>query len=109
MASSALAHTKPGRPLSTRAQRRRRALVAYLFLLPALALIGLFTLVPFVQGIVLSFQTWDGIGTDTPFVGLGNYRRVMQDPIFWASMGNAFIFGAVALFIGNAISLGMAL
>jgi multiple sugar transport system permease protein/raffinose/stachyose/melibiose transport system permease protein len=89
--------------------RRQRALEAYLFLLPALALIGVFTLIPFVQGIVLSFQSWDGVSTDTPFVGFDNYLRVFQDNIFWSSMLNAVIFGAVGLLIGGALSLGMAM
>lgn len=109
MASSTIAHTTSQYPPSSKARQRRRALVAYLFLLPALALIGLFTLIPFAQGILLSFQSWDGVGTDTPFVGLSNYRRAMQDAAFWASMRNAVIFGAVGFFIGNAVSLGMAL
>ena len=58
-----------------RGRQFRRALTAYLFMLPAFVLIGAFTLTPFVQGVALSFQSWDGVGTDTPFVGLANYER----------------------------------
>jgi multiple sugar transport system permease protein/raffinose/stachyose/melibiose transport system permease protein len=108
MASSTIAHTASRPSPSARSRWGRRTLAAYLFLLPALVLIGLFTLVPFVQGIVLSFQSWDGIGTDTPFVGLRNYQRVLHDTIFWNSMGNVAIFGTVGFFLGNILSLGMA-
>ena len=108
MATPVIAQPAARQSSSASIRRRRRTLAAYMFLLPALVLIGLFTLTPFVQGIALSFQSWDGIGTDTPFVGLRNYRRVMNDTIFWGSMRNAAIFGAVGFFIGNALSLGMA-
>ena len=109
MASTPIAGKAKPRSFASKPRHRRRGLEAYLFLLPALVLIGVFTLIPFVQGIVLSFQSWDGVSTDTPFVGLDNYLRVFQDNIFWSSMLNAVIFGAVGLVIGGAVSLGMAM
>jgi ABC-type sugar transport system permease subunit len=91
--------------------RRRSGTIAgaYLFLLPALAVIGIFTLVPFLQGIILSFQSWDGIGTETPFVGFSNYQKVIGDTVFWSSMTNALIFGVVGLVAGNSLALAMAI
>ena len=88
---------------------RRRELMAYVFLLPAVALLAAFTLVPFVQAIVLSFQQWDGVSATTSFVGLANYEFVLHDTVFWSSMGNVLIFGAAGFVIGNALSLGMAI
>jgi ABC-type sugar transport system permease subunit len=95
---------------STRLRSRaaKRAVTGYLFLLPALALMAVFTFYPFVQGLALSFQEWDGIGA-TSWVGLANYQRVFGDNIFWASLGNAGIFGVVGFVLGNILSLGMAL
>jgi multiple sugar transport system permease protein/raffinose/stachyose/melibiose transport system permease protein len=89
------------------AKRLRRALIGYGFMLPALLLIGLFTLLPFVQGVVLSFQSWDGVGA-TAFVGLSNYQRVFADNIFWASMVNVAKFGLIGFLLGNALSLALA-
>lgn len=91
-----------------RARWLRRATNGYLFLLPALLMIGAFTLLPFVQGVALSFQTWDGVGRDTPFVGLRNYERVLGDTVFWSSMRNAALFGLAGFVAGNALSLAMA-
>jgi ABC-type sugar transport system permease subunit len=91
-----------------RSRTARRAVTGYLFLLPALALMGVFTFYPFVQGLTLSFQSWDGVGS-TSWVGVSNYQRVIGDNIFWASLGNAAIFGAVGFVLGNILSLGMAL
>jgi multiple sugar transport system permease protein/raffinose/stachyose/melibiose transport system permease protein len=76
-------------------------------MLPALLLIVLFTLLPFVQGVVLSFQSWDGVGA-TAFVGLSNYQRVFADNIFWASMANVAKFGLIGFLLGNALSLALA-
>src|ERR687884_278965 len=99
MAVAAVSRPRPRR------RTVRRALTGYLFLLPALVLIGLFTLYPFVQGVALSFQDWDGIGRNAPWVGTRNYERVVADTIFWVSMRNALVFGLVGFFLGNAISL----
>ncbi|MGW6196878.1 carbohydrate ABC transporter permease [Kribbella sp. NPDC055110] len=88
---------------------RRRELMAYGFLLPAVLLLAVFTFVPFVQAIVLSFQQWDGVSTSTPFVGLSNYRFVLHDAVFWSSMRNVLVFGVVGFVVGNALSLGMAI
>jgi ABC-type sugar transport system permease subunit len=87
----------------------RRNLIGWLFLAPAIALIAIFTITPFAQAILLSFQSWDGVSPDTPWVGLANYDFVASDPIFWASMRNVVFFGVVGFFLGNGIALVMAL
>jgi ABC-type sugar transport system permease subunit len=83
--------------------------MAYVFLLPAAVLLAVFTLVPFVQAVVLSFQEWDGVSTSSPFVGLSNYRFVMHDSVFWSSLRNVLVFGVAGFVLGNALSLGMAI
>lgn len=97
----------------TRAPRRKRSLRAnllgWLFLAPAIVLIGIFTIVPFGQAILLSFQSWDGVSPDTPWVGLANYEFIASDPVFWASMRNVLFFGVVGFFVGNGVALAMAL
>jgi ABC-type sugar transport system permease subunit len=87
----------------------RRNLLGWLFLAPAIVLIGVFTITPFAQAILLSFQSWDGVSPDTPWIGLRNYEFVAGDPIFWASMRNVLFFGFVGFVLGNGIALGMAL
>lgn len=88
---------------------RRRNVTGYFFLFPALILLAVFTIVPFGQGILLSFQSWDGISPDASFVGLENYRTALQDEVFLSSLKNAVIFGLAGFFIGNGVSLGMAI
>lgn len=93
---------------SRRGHTVRRNLTGWLFLAPAIALIGVFTITPFAQAILLSFQTWDGISPDTPFVGLQNYEFVFEYDAFWASMTNVAMFAVAGFFIGNGVALVMA-
>jgi raffinose/stachyose/melibiose transport system permease protein len=58
---------------------RRRRPVGLLYLLPAMALYTLFTVLPAVHTAYLSFFSWDGV-TLPGFAGLGNYRQVAADP-----------------------------
>ncbi|WP_374975693.1 carbohydrate ABC transporter permease [Microbacterium trichothecenolyticum] len=87
----------------------RRNIIGWIFLAPAIVLIGVFTITPFAQAILLSFQSWDGVSPDTPWVGLANYEFVMSDPVFWASMRNVLFFGVIGFVIGNGLALGLAL
>jgi multiple sugar transport system permease protein/raffinose/stachyose/melibiose transport system permease protein len=87
----------------------RRAVTGYLFVLPAVLLLATFTFYPFFQGVALSFQSWDGVAREAPWVGTANYEKVFGDTIFWASMKTALVFGLIGYFVGNALSLGMAL
>lgn len=107
--STTLARRPSGAPRKRRSTARRRSLTGYLFLLPAIALIAVFTLVPFVESIVLSFQSWDGVSPDTPWVGVRNYDSAFKNVAFWASMKNVLIFGAVGFVVGNGVSMVMAL
>ena len=49
------------------------------FLLPALALYGLFVLWPYAQAIYVSFTEWRGVSASKPWVGLDNYQRAWED------------------------------
>ena len=52
--------------------------VAYLYVLPALAFYLLFTLLPLLHTVWLSFYEWDGI-TVGKWIGLANYREILAD------------------------------
>ncbi|GAA1650108.1 sugar ABC transporter permease [Actinoplanes couchii] len=100
--------TNTSGPASRRAGGLRRNIIGWLFLAPAVGLIGLFTITPFLQAIELSFQNWDGVSPDTPWVGLDNYRFVFAYDAFWASMRNVAFFAIIGFFAGNGIALAMA-
>jgi multiple sugar transport system permease protein len=86
---------------------------AYVFLAPALFLIGVFFFLPVVGALVLSVTDFDIYGIADPgnvrFVGLANYARLLETPLFWIALRNTFYFALVGGPLSIAVSLGAAL
>jgi len=78
------------------ANRRRETLPALLMLAPFLAVFLLFFLVPAIQTFYLSL-TESSLTRTSAFVGLANYATLVQDPSFWASLGNTFYFALLTV------------
>jgi multiple sugar transport system permease protein len=89
-----------------RSRRRRGDLAGYLFISPAVLLFLLFIAGPFVAAILLSFYTWDLL-TPADFVGLGNFRKLIDDNDLRRSMLNTLVFAAAS--VVTHIGLGLAL
>jgi raffinose/stachyose/melibiose transport system permease protein len=68
--------------------RRQRAVAGWLFVLPALSMYALFVLLPLTRTIKYSLYRWDGVGPAT-WVGLANYRTVLDDPDLFGSIFNS--------------------
>ena len=89
----------------------RRA--GWLFLLPALALIGVFFVVPVLAGLFLSFTDFDlyaiGNPANAQFVGIDNYKAVLANPLFWKALGNTLYFVLVGGPLSVLVSLAAAL
>ncbi|MBM4398715.1 MAG: sugar ABC transporter permease [Candidatus Cloacimonetes bacterium] len=67
--------------------KTRWKLSPYLYILPALALLVAFRLVPIVMSFVISFFEWTLHGSGS-FLGLSNYTKLFNDSVFWQSMMN---------------------
>ncbi|MEO0086414.1 MAG: sugar ABC transporter permease [candidate division WOR-3 bacterium] len=68
-------------------RRTREALLALTCLLPALAILVVFRVLPIVLSVRMSLYDW-GMAGARVFVGLGNYLNVLRDPVFWKSLLN---------------------
>ena len=92
---------RPARPLA------RNAWLAYVFVFPALFFLTAFLLWPTVYSAVLSFQRWDFLSADRPFVGLANYRALLSSSEFHNSLGITlfFVFTSVPLRMALALAL----
>jgi len=66
-------------------------LAPYLFVSPGLLLFLVFSFVPIVAAVVLSFQDVAVFGQGT-WVGGGNYRQMVGGPLFWTSIQNTAVF-----------------
>jgi len=88
-------------------------LAAWAFVAPALAIIGLFFLLPVAAALALSFTDFDLYALadlrNLRFVGLRNYATLLQAPLFWQALGNTLYFVAVGVPLSIGLSLGAAL
>ncbi|APZ48608.1 sugar ABC transporter permease [Jeotgalibaca sp. PTS2502] len=78
-------------------------LKAWLFLLPALTVIMLFSIYPLFRSFFMSFQK--GTLVNPQYAGLENYQRVLTDPVFYRALGNTGLFAFTVVPIGLLLSL----
>lgn len=88
----------------------RSTLQAFLYLLPMLIFISVFTVYPIIKSIMMSF--YDNYNLFTGDIGgysLSNYQTLFSDPAFYTALKNTFIYVAGVVPLSIAISLGIAL
>ncbi|UBU09086.1 carbohydrate ABC transporter permease [Nonomuraea gerenzanensis] len=78
-----------------RATLRRTLGLAWV--VPALVLVGVFVYLPLVQNLQFSTLKWDIYSGAQEYVGLGNYTKLVEDPVFWSSLGNNVLYAAVSI------------
>ncbi|MEU6841844.1 sugar ABC transporter permease [Streptomyces sp. NPDC046716] len=95
-----------------RGDRLRRRItdnaLAYGFLAAGILSFAYFSWYPLVRGITLSFQQ-DNLITDPQWIGLGNYRTLFADPLFWTAWKNTAEFTGLALVFGYAVPFVIAI
>jgi ABC-type sugar transport system permease subunit len=80
-------------------------LTAGLLLLPSLLVFGVFVFFPLIYTLLLSLTDWNLISPDKKFVGLRNYLKLLNDPLFWKVLANTGVFSFFAVAI--SVSLGL--
>jgi len=85
------------------------AVTGWLLVLPAAALLALFTHFPVVATIIDSFHATSRAGKPGPFVGLENYQVMMADEVFWKSLWNNVWYSLGTIPLSITLSLVMAL
>lgn len=89
--------------------RNRQAMIAFLFVLPALINFTIFRYYPIVWATWASFWNYSLLGGFRQFLGLDNYIRAFtNDPIFLSSLRTTFIFVIVYVPVQVAFSLALA-
>ncbi|WP_279580339.1 carbohydrate ABC transporter permease [Fodinicola feengrottensis] len=90
----------------------------YRFILSFLALpfvlYAIFVLSPYAQAFYIALTDWQGFTSRANFVGLANFVRLVQDPIFWIALKNnlfllisiPIIVIVLALFFSSMINFG---
>ena len=89
--------------------RRRRTLWFWVFVGPFALGLAVFTYVPLLWSVALSFFDAHNTVTPTHFVGLGNYAAMVQDDAFVGSLETFLAFTAFIVPVTYVVSLSLAL
>lgn len=91
------------------AYRLRVMFTPYLFLAPALIWYLVFLAYPMATSFYISMTNWDGLSTQTDFVGLANYKSILlQDQISRLALMNNILWTLGTLLIPTIIGLILA-
>jgi multiple sugar transport system permease protein len=86
---------------------------AWLFITPALIILGLFFLLPVIAALVLSVTDFDLYALadirNLRFVALQNYWALLRRPLFWSALGHTVYFVVVGVPLSLIASLGAAM
>ena len=88
---------------------RTAAIHGWLLVLPAMALLALFTHWPAVATIYDSFFSTAKARRPSRYVGLDNFEQMLADPVFWQSVKNNLWFAIGTIPLSIALALVMAL
>jgi multiple sugar transport system permease protein len=92
---------------------RSEARAAWLLLAPALLAIAVFFALPLLAALVLSLTDFDIYAVadldNLRFVGLGNYARLLREPLFWQALRTTLVYVLLGVPLTLVLSLGGAL
>ncbi|MGV9777388.1 carbohydrate ABC transporter permease [Streptosporangium sp. NPDC003464] len=75
------------------------------FLAIPVALYVIYVIAPYAQAFYIAFTNWRGVSADPQFVGLENFRRLLDDDVFWKAVGHNLIL----LILMPLLTIGIAL
>jgi multiple sugar transport system permease protein len=95
----------------TRFRLREEWVTGYLTVFPTAAFFAIFIVFPVGYSLWLSTLNWDGMSPDPVNIGIRNYQRMLDQPLFWKSMAQTgiFIVGLVPVRMALALALAVLL
>ncbi|MBD2205113.1 sugar ABC transporter permease [Calothrix sp. FACHB-1219] len=87
----------------------KQRLTPYLFLLPALIILGLTVFWPALQAFYLSFTSYEDIAQPPQWIGINNFFKLWRDKVFWQTLTNTFIYlvGVVPILVIAPLGLAI--
>jgi multiple sugar transport system permease protein len=82
--------------------------IRYLLVVPSVILILSFTIFPILYLFWISFLDWSFQRRESPFIGLGNYIKVLQDMRMWEALGHTLFIMVVAVSVELILGLLLA-
>jgi multiple sugar transport system permease protein len=88
---------------------QRQAIWAYTFLAVPLLFFLAVRIYPAFSSLTMSLRDYSPMRPENPFVGLDNFERLVNDPVFWVSLRNTALYAIIGvpaqLVFGLAIAL----
>lgn len=90
-------------------QVKGRRTIILLGTLPLVISLSVFLIFPILYALAMSFTNWN-LSTIRPpeFTGLSNYRRIVEDDLFWVCMRNTVYYALLRIPTGLVLALGLA-
>ncbi|MBX3070436.1 MAG: sugar ABC transporter permease [Thermomicrobiales bacterium] len=88
--------------------RQKEAIAGYIFILPAVLGFILWTAGPMLYSLWLSFHSWNLI-QPPKWIGLGNFREMWNDRVFWASVRATLTYAAILVPLFQILAFSAAL
>ena len=90
--------------------RKTKSVIEYIyFLAPMCVFFFIINLIPFLEGIRLSFRDWNGVSSTSNFIGLENYISIFQDKGFGSACLFSLKFVVCSVILVNVVGLALAL
>ncbi|MEV3858761.1 sugar ABC transporter permease [Streptomyces sp. NPDC050095] len=83
-------------------------LTAVSFTVPALVLFGALVLAPIMYALYVSFFNWGGFGSPSDSVGLDNYTKLLDDPVFLGDLWRGLLLVLFSVCVELPFALAMA-
>jgi multiple sugar transport system permease protein len=99
------ARSQTGAPGFARRALTSDNLTGWLFVLPAVFMVALFSIFPIIWGFLLSLQKASLISPNRPFTGFDNYARIASDPVARQAAVNSVIY--TFLFVPTSIIIAL--
>jgi multiple sugar transport system permease protein len=82
---------------------------SYVYVAPMMVLLLVFIVYPIGASLGYTFYRWNGIGDPSDFVGLENFRKIVDDSIFWGAVRHTFLYVAIVVPVQLVLALALAL
>ncbi len=99
--------TTSTRSAPTRRRRKDDTKLALLFIAPASLGLLVFLVWPLLTGLYYSFTQYTTL-TPPEWVGLANYTRLLQDPVFWTSLRVTVLYVVINIGVQTVVALVIA-
>ena len=85
--------------------------LAYLFILPFVAVFVIFKIVPSLYGLFISFLDRNSVkkAMSTAFVGFKNFQKVFTSDTFWKAFGNSLVFAIIYIVLRMVLGFFIAI